>query len=414
MKGKGVKVKRYRHIYRRSRGALLLRGIGTLAVISLLAFVGWSAYAPVIEFLNGLEKPLPVSASVSESQPEQEESSSQSEAEKPLPAQAPFHAAYLPVSALTNSAGLERALAELEGMDINAILFDLKDINGQVLYQSKLLQVETAEAQAAGAYDLERLCKQLKEAGYTPIGRLNAFRDPIGAKLEGAGVRYLDTDVLWLDNSQEMGGKPWLNPYARPARSYLYALMSEAISFGVEQILLDHVCFPSGYGLEYAGYGNVNMSKPEALSSFIEQAQERAASLGASVRVYVTGLAALGVYNDYYGDVNPLTLTDNLVLGTMPSQFGDGFTLGADAAQPFTVERPILQPGQTIEMLLDTLKPALAGKELAGMVQGYTATGSYLHNKVYAASDLAEQIEALESRSIHSYILYHPMGTYPK
>lgn len=406
---KKYKVRRFGQIYspRRSTPSIVLRTVLTLVLVFVLAFVGWNAYGPIRDYFSG------ALAAASHRQ-EAPAPSSTPEPEEPPPEEAKtpeeLRAAYIPSAMLTDEIILDTVFDRLEGTEINAILFDLKDAAGTVLYQSDLDAVATADVQADAAFDLEALCARLKDRGLVPMGRLSAFADPQAAsRLPGAGVKYMNTETLWLDNSQENGGKGWLNPYAQPARDYLASLVSEAASKGVERIVLEQFSFPTGVGLEFANFGTnaASISQSTILASAFGSL-EKAAGDRCAVSLYVPGLAALGEQNQYYGDQNPLTLADNVTLGLMPAQFGDGY-----ATEGFSLDTPVLLPYDTMKKILDRLSSALSGKETTVMVQGFTTTGTSENNKVYTIQDIESQIRAVTESGVKNYIVYSPGGNYP-
>lgn len=416
----------YRH---HSSFSVILRTVVTVLVIAALGFVGWNAYGPVTAYLSGTlaasaqpkgEAPSSSAASGglsgdnTESGGSSPEEGNGDEAAEVPPEPAPpaeLRAIYLPTSVLLDTAAFDEQLERITKTNMNAVLFDLKDAAGNVLYYSGQLLVEQAASQSANAYDLRAVCEKLTQHNLIPMGRISAFADTKApSKLTGAGVRYMNTEMLWLDDSRENGGKPWLNPYSSTAQAYILDIAAEAVSFGVKHILLDNVSFPIGYGLEYANFGEnaLTSSRTEALSSFVKLVQETISELGAEVDLYVGGMAAVGANNTYYGS-NPLVFSKDVTIGVMPAQFGDGYTF-----ENFTIDQPLLNPYGTVNSLLRFLTNDLSGKNVTAMVQCYTATGSMANNKVYTAEDISEQVRALADNHIGSYILYSPRGIYPE
>lgn len=407
---KNYKVRRFGQIYpsHRSTPSIVLRTVLTVTIVCALGFVGWNAYGPVRDYFTGAlaaaaHKQEPAPAPASEPEPE-------APPPEPEPPAQP-RAIYFPGFMLSDPVLFDTALTRLEALDCNAVMFDLKDTSGTVLYQSASELVAGIDAQADNAYDLEAVCGRLTEQGLIPIGRISAFADPVAAvRMDDAGIKYMNTNMTWLDNSQENGGKGWLNPYSAAARSYLSALITEAASLGVKRIVLDQYSFPTGVGLEFANYGvnAASITQAAALAATMTALEQAAAKQDCVLSLYVSGLAALGEQNRYYGDQNPLGLSAHITLGLMPAQFGDGYT-----AEGFALETPVQQPYETVNKLLEQLSPALSGKEVTAMVQGYTATGTLASNKVYKLADVEEQLRALEGKQIESYVIYSPDGNYP-
>lgn len=413
MMAKNYKIKRYKRIYRgkRSAGSLILRG-ALAAAVFIVAFVGYNAYGPIRDYFSGAlaaashsaqseAEPAPPPADTPEAEPEPE---------PPVPSD--VRALYLTNAQVRDSAGLDQLLDRLTRTEINAVLFDLKDQQGNILYRSDLDLVAQSGAQAENAYDLAALCQKLREKNLIPIGRLNAFRDPIApSRIPDAGIKYMNTEILWLDNAADQGGMPWLNPYSDLARAYVIDIATESVSLGVGRILLDNVSFPTGYGQEYASYGPTadGVTRSDALSVFLDQIDRQVRDKGGDVSVYISGLAALGANNTYYGS-NPLALAnDNVTIGVMPAQFGDGFTL-----ESFSLEAPVLDPRGTVDSLLKFIAPDVAGKNVTVLVQAYPAPYTIENNKMYTVDDINAQIGAASQNGIISYIIYSPDGSYPQ
>ena len=411
---KNYKIKRYNRIYRgkRSTGSLVLRGALVAAAVFIVAFVGYNAYGPIRDYFSGAlaaashnapseAEPAPPPAETSEPEPEPE---------PPVPAD--VRALYLTNTQIRDPALLDQLLDELTRTEINAVLFDLKDQQGNILYRSDLDLVAQTGAQSENAYDLGVLCQKLKEKNLIPIGRLNAFRDPIApSRIPDAGIKYMNTEILWHDNAADQGDMPWLNPYSDLARAYIIDIATESVSLGVGRILLDNVSFPTGYGQEYASYGPTaeGVTRSDALSVFLDQIDQQVQAKGGDVSVYISGLAALGANNTYYGS-NPLAIAnDNVTIGVMPAQFGDGFTL-----ESFSLEAPVLDPRGTVDSLLKFIAPDVAGKNVTVLVQAYPASYTIENNKMYTVDDINAQIGAASQNGVISYIIYSPDGSYPQ
>ena len=427
-KVKGYKIKRNRQVNRyRSPLSIALRTVLTVALVGGFAFIGWSAYGPISAFLSGTMV-LPVQSVVPSPQPEDSAASAPEQTD--LPAQestAPatptgsqqLRAVFLPAPILSNPQALDQHLTDLTAQGFNAVLFDLKNSAGKVLYRSALPQA--AAGITEDAVDLSALCAKLSARGITPIGRLHAFRDPIAADAHrGMSVKYMNTQTLWLDNAANQGGKPWLSAYSTEARRYIYDLAVEAAQAGVKQILLDSVSLPTAYALEYASFGTgaANMSAAEALSTFVEEMESHVKANGAQVSLYLSGLAVLGTQNNYYGG-NPLEIAgEHITIGMMPAQFGDAFSCeapyAAESGTVFTLDKPLLTPYNTVDSLYTAIAPGLEGKTVVAMLQGTTATGAFRNNKVYTVDDINEQVRALAKQNVESYILYSADGIYPK
>ena len=325
---KRYKIRRYGKIYRGSRRPPTyerLRLVLGVVAILVVAFIGWNISGPVMDFLSGAMEAhqpvssaaaLPPSSSVPAPAPQPEP---EPEPEFIPPAFSQLNAVYLPPETVANSMQLAAALEELEGSQVNAVLVDLKDTDGLLLYQSRLEQVEQAGAQAPDAWDLRELARTLEEREIALIGRMACFQDPIAAsRIDGAGILYEDSSYLWLDAEEENGGRPWLDPYASPAVDYLASIAQEAAQMGVHQLVLSACTYPTAYGREQAVFASEDGGfHDEGLQAFLE-AMEEAVGSDCGLSLYVPGADALGLNDNRYGVENPLALWDRVMLDLTP------------------------------------------------------------------------------------------------
>ena len=137
---------------------------------------------------------------------------------------------YLPFSALTGDS-LTTTLATAKEAGFTAVLFDLKDAQGQLYYRfscADAVQVNSFTPNALTADQLTALFSRIREAGLLPIPRLYAFQDDAGAKaLASARITPKgNPGWVWYDGNPQNGAKAWLNPYSDEAHAYIGALAS--------------------------------------------------------------------------------------------------------------------------------------------------------------------------------------------
>ncbi|WMJ84634.1 putative glycoside hydrolase [Oscillospiraceae bacterium LTW-04] len=291
MARKGTKIKRYGNIYGRGMGAgswpIL---IAMIFGVVLFGVIGWSLYTPVHEFVMKLgtqPPPEPSSATTAVSSPATPESQQQQTPEPapenttssqpadtaPTNQQEGMRGIYLPQAQLLDDTVLSNMLNSAAHAKLNTVVVDAKDATGTVLFSSENALAQKAGALADTTYSAQHVAKVISDKGFIPAARIHAFHDSIAPLHErDMAVHYYDTDIYWYDNSPNMGGKPWLNPYSQAAQQYIISLAGELCSQGFKIILLDSVQFPSGVGLDKAGYGTAakTTAKDEVLTQFVE------------------------------------------------------------------------------------------------------------------------------------------------
>lgn len=407
------KIKRYRRIYGgRSALSKWMGIVLTVVVLAGVACLGWVLYEPVSQFLSGTMKvpdDIPSSAAwesasqPEESLPEQLQTDPQQPENLDL---SQVKGAYLPFSALQDTAQLRQTLTNLKQQGINCILIDAKNAQGQVLYQSANQTVAEVAAQVAGAVDLGQITALAKENGITVIARIYAFRDPLSSLvLKKAAVKYQDTEMLWLDDSKENGGKSWLNPYSEVAQMYIADLSLECIRAGCSAVMLDGVQFPTGYSLELAGYGTQTKTHQQVLSDFVQDMEELLKE-NHGVLIYASSTQAmLGMEADSYDTGGLYYPIENFCPDVRPASFANGIR-----PESLTIDDPAGQPYDTVKTVLAQLKNLGADKNFLPMLQADTDPASALE---YTALQMEEQIRALEECGITGYILYSEQGSYP-
>lgn len=406
MAKKQPKIKRYRKIYGgRSTLSRVVGAVLTVVMLAGVAFLGWTLYEPVSDFLDGTMS-LP-------------ESSQQEIAPVPTvdlvtvipqlpqteitdPAQ--IKGAYLPAGQLQDPAALTDKLKSLQKQGFNAIVIDAKDADGKIRYQTRDENAVIAGAQAEDAIDLAELTKLAKEYRLSVVARLYAFKDhTAGLTFTGWAVKYMDTEMLWLDNSKEKGGRSWLNPYSEEAQMYIAELAMECISQGCEAILLGGVQFPEGLSLDLIGYGPVTTSRDQVLSAFVQDMDELIREQEAFLILSSSTPAMLGQQTSSHQNGALTYPVATVAPDLRPSAFANASLEGV------TAQDPEKQPAETVSQGLALLREKAAEKAILPILQGQNADGSG-----YGAQQMQAQIEALTSAGIDGYILYSENGDYPE
>lgn len=407
------KIKRYNKIYGgRSTLSKLLRTLAAVVVLAGVAYLGWILYDPIASYLSGQMSQAENSGTVLENSTVSEVSGtdlSQSETEAPRVFDINnVKAAYLPADRLQNTADLATQLKKLTQKGINTIVIDAKDTAGMVLYRSNNETVATIGAQAPG-YDLAAVVSLANEHGIGVIARVFAFKDPVASlRIKNAAVKYMDTEILWLDNSKEQGGKSWLNPYSEIAQMYIADIALECIGFGCDAIMLDGVQFPTGYSLNLAGYGGQTKSRQQVLGDFVTATEQLVTQKGGVLIYTSSAQAMLGLESGQFESGGIAMAVANMAPVMTPESFVTGIK-----PDFLTIENPVQQPGETVKAVLGKLQSANAQKVYLPWIQAYTSTAvPEAQNLAYTTQQITEQIRALGELGVPNYILYHPQGIY--
>jgi hypothetical protein len=130
--------------------------------------------------------------------------------------------------------------------NINTVMVVAKDHDGNVLYNTENENALRWEARPEQYVNLRMLAEYLREEGLYLAVRISSFGDPLAARADRNNNAIMhQSGTLWLDNALNLGGKPWLNPYARAARNYLQELALETVRMGAVYVLFDQYQFPA-------------------------------------------------------------------------------------------------------------------------------------------------------------------------
>lgn len=409
MAKKGTKIKRYGNIYGRGMGAgswpiLLAMVCGVL----LFGIIGWSLYTPVHEFVMklGTEPPEPAGPSaavsapaVSASQPPEDtpENTSQPESQPADPA--PVHQGeglrglYLPQAQLLNDTVLSNMLTSAVNAQLNTVVVDAKDATGAVLFSSENALAQKAGAAADTAYSARQTAQAISAKGLVPAARIHAFRDSIAPLQErDMAVHYYDTDVFWYDNSPDLGGKPWLNPYSQGAQQYIISLASELCAQGFKIILLDSVQFPSGVGLDKAGYGAAakTVTRDAVLTQFVN---------AVSAAVKAKGGELILCTQEGWAPTGDATRDAQI-------EFSNGRLYGGTPTGFFTPRTTLPLPADT-SLWATALRNAFSAARdtgWIGFIPAFSADGTLV--------DCTALMASLKAAGGSDYVLFNPQGNY--
>jgi len=373
-----------------------------LAVFGL-GYLGFVSYTPIYNAImnrtQASSQTSPPPQVPEASIPEEPEEAPPPEPEPAVPEK--FRAIYLPAALLKDNAALNSFLEGLKDTSLNAVMVDIKDKSGQVLFASQNQQANKWQAVAPDAIDLSALAARLEEQGLSLLVRMSAFRDEMAARGDKQlAVNYRAYGTLWLDNFQHLGGKPWLNPYSAGAQQYLLDLALEAVDCGARLVVLDDFCFPPNSMTGDAFFGDTQgVSRADVLKSFAQKFEETLSQKEARGAVYLTGAALAGGPNPtLYGGEAADIAAGRVLLGALPYQFSaEGFTSGK-----LTLRQTLQDPADTVKQVANLALQELGDREVIALIQG----GVEPQGVSYTAQQIVDQIKALEELGLEEYVLY--------
>jgi len=281
-----MKVKRTKVRYKRN--AKTKNFVVTVLVVAALLGVGLLLSGVIGRLADGNTPPAASTpsaasqaASVSASVPDAPTSSVQSQpaAVQSVKAVSPDRAA------LTDLAALKAFCDTAKNSGATAVVVDVKDAEGHLLYRNvgaatsraavyaHLSTRDDADLTYTVYSDLQPLVSVIHDAGLQAVARINCFNDAYSGKSIPGSRCAVTGGTTWVDDSPANGGRSWLNPYAPSAQQFLLDVAADCRTFGFDAIIADYVQFPVGYSLNRIDYGEaaLTVTKAQALSDFLSR-----------------------------------------------------------------------------------------------------------------------------------------------
>ncbi len=317
------------------------------------------------------------------------------------------------------SAGMEDLIRLVEETELNAMVIDVKNDEGNVTFRLTNEEItqdipvldRIAEMQAGVRYirDIQALMQELKDHNIYTIARIVCFKDPIlaAAQPELALMKPDGKPVM------DANGLAWVNPYRQEVWEYLTELAEMAADLGFDEIQYDYVRFPVGSDADAADYG-VDMEaypKRQAIQDFLAYAGDRLHEKGCVVTADVFG-TIIGSETDVQTvgqDYTALGQTvDAISPMVYPSHYANGvFGLKVPDANPYETVSAAMQG--SIEELQGI--PEAQRAVVRPWLQAFTATWVPGHIS-YNGTQIREQIQAVYDAGYEEWILWNAANRY--
>lgn len=238
------KVVRGKRIYRgrSKRPGQILRGILFALLLVVLIGIGYIVCREWVKYFGpGASQPESSAGTQTSSLPESSEES------EPEAAAAVRGVTVSYETAQMTGEELDSYLSQLRAQGYTHVFVELKNEDGEVLFQTDAEQAVAFGSTDANAFDAAVFTAAAQKAGLTPGAFITALRDPLVSHVRNENsFAYADQlGTNWLDSTPALGGKSWLNPYMENARTYIAELAGDAAQKGFELIVLTDVNFPT-------------------------------------------------------------------------------------------------------------------------------------------------------------------------
>jgi hypothetical protein len=290
--------------------------------------------------------------------------------------------------------------------EINALVIDVKDDRGFVLYRSSVplaheIGADTNHTMSAAR--VRALIDTLYASNIYPIARIVVAKDPLLAQAKLAWAIKKKTDLTpWLDKN----GSPWLDPHHREVWKYAADLAREAYALGFSEVQFDYVRFPDEKRLIRETTYPLAAGRPRA-----QVIREQLGFLRASLKPF-----GLPVTADVFG----LTATDTTDMGigqrwemfvdqvdvVLPMVYPSHFATGT-----YKIANPNAHPYETLDHAFKDMirrsAPIAGAAPVIPWYQDFTLGRPHYH-----AEQVRAQMKAGYDNGFQSWILWNPRSVY--
>lgn len=272
------------------------------------------------------------------------------------------------------SAGSEKKVKSLIGLikksELNAIVIDIKDFSGYVLYDTDLAAPKKYGAVEIRIPKINTTIKRFHDEGIYVIGRLSVFQDQrLALARPDLALMSSSTGKLWKDKKNLY----WIDVAAKESWEYNVAIAKEALGRGFDEINFDYIRFASDGDLNDVKYPYWNgvTWKREVAKSFFQYVRNELEDSVISADLFglttvEPGDMGIGQYWEY-----ALPYFDYLAPMVYPSHYRSGI-LGYKnpADHPYEIVRYSLDEAlRRVKIKRSEMEKALAVANTQGVVE---------------------------------------------
>jgi len=291
--------------------------------------------------------------------------------------------------------------------EVNALVIDVKDDRGFVLYRSRVplaQQIGADTNMPMRPARLRAVLDTMRAHGIYPIARIVVAKDPLLAaqRQEWAIRRKDDPSKPWLDKN----GRAWLDPHHPEVWQYAADLAREAVGLGFSEVQLDYVRFPDEKRLAREAVFPLAQGRVRAQVIRDQLGLVRAAlkETGVPMTIDVFGLTATDTTDMGIGQRWEMFVdrADVVLPMAYPSHYAPGtYKLGKPNAHPYAVI------DHTIKDAKRRSEGVAGAAKIVPWYQDFTLGPPH-----YYAKQVRAQIDAGYANGVMSWMLWNPGSRY--
>ncbi len=173
---------------------------------------------------------------------------------------------YLTAYSAGSSKKMDQIIDLIKKTELNAVMIDIKDYSGLVLYDSQVPLVVDLKNKDNRLGDVKKLIEKLHAEKIYVIARQTVFQDPVLAQKKSQWAIKSKSGGIWHDHK----GLAWVDPTKKEVWKYNLDIAKEAIKFGFDEINFDYVRFPSDGNMSNTLYDDESKKKYEVMGEFFQ------------------------------------------------------------------------------------------------------------------------------------------------
>lgn len=294
---------------------------------------------------------------------------------------------YLSPSFVVNNADrYVNALKLLQETELNAVVIDVKDDDGNI------------------HTNLKQSVAQLRSSGIYTIARIVTFKDIVAVRKH---------PELGL---QATNGQPWqdakhvtyLDPFNKQSWDYVLAVAKQAADDGFDEIQFDYVRFPTDGNRSTIVWKTLSfdkVSRTQAIAGFLERARHELGPKGVFVAADVFGITAYDSTDSGIGQT--VEAVTKYLDYACPMVYPSGFAMNSGGV----IGSPVDHPGQIVE---DSVRRYRMRADKDSVVRPWLqAFRDYSYNhRDYSAAEIGAQILGSEKAKGQGFLLWNAGSKY--
>lgn len=290
--------------------------------------------------------------------------------------------------------------------EVNALVIDVKDDRGFVLYRSKVplaRQIGADTNSPMSAARVRAMLDTMRAHNIYAIARIVVVKDPLLAdRRRDLAIKRRSDMQPWLDKN----GKPWLDAHQRAVWQYAADLGKEAWDLGFSEVQLDYVRFPDEKRLIRESVFPLaqGRSRAQVIRDQLGFTRQLLRANGIPMTIDVFGLTAtdstdMGIGQKWEMFVD---MADAVLPMNYPSHFAPG---------TYKIPNPNARPYATIDNAMKDVRRRTAPVKSAGRIipwyQDFT-----LGPPRYGVAEVRAQMQAGYDNGYFDWVLWNPGSRY--